>query len=113
MMPEVLTEKSILQCDHKTGIVELKMKQDFVRINGDRILVKPDPVGCTINACSWAGAGMTPCMKTVNIDTGWSEFVRIAGDPICLKPVMGKTNGTPGPFSYSVGSTNQHLVTEK
>lgn len=109
----LLTEKARLYCAHQTGRVQLKTSQTLVRIEGDIVLVEPDPVACTIAGCTNSAAGNFPCTLTLNVKRGYSDLVRIEGHPITLRHLLGLTNGTlPGTVEYSVNDPGQNWVSE-
>jgi len=109
----ILNDDVLLNCVHKTGKVRNKPSQEWVRIARKPVLVKPDPVGCTIGGCSntVVPAGIKPCTKTVTMQAGESLFVRIDARPVCLDTVTGLTNGSPeGTVLYNVTSPGQQFV---
>jgi len=109
---EILTEDALLTCAHQSGVVGIVAKQSLVTINGRKVLVKPDPVGRPIVGCPNYGAGLTPCVATLVVEKGYSAYVKIDNDAVCLDTVVGKTTGTPGPFDYAVRRSGQTLVKE-
>jgi hypothetical protein len=77
------------------------------------VLVYGDPVGRTIHNCTNYNppAGIKPCGTTLKVDKGYSAFMRISGQPICLSSIEGLTDGTPpGEVRYSVHRSGQHWV---
>jgi hypothetical protein len=107
-----LTEDAILLCDHG-GQVKLTMRQSWVTINKRRVLVQADPVGRTISGCPNTNPllGLKLCTSTLAVVKGYSGFVRIDGNPICLDTVTGMTDGTPpGTVKYTVKNPGQTLV---
>ena len=109
----VLTEDAILNCLHIMGIVQLDPAQDLVKIDGRRVLVDPDPEKRTILGCNNYGPTIKPCSLTREVQEGYSEFVRIQGQRVCLSTVTGLTDGTPpDTVKYVVRSPGQTLVTE-
>jgi hypothetical protein len=108
----LITEDAILLCDD-SGVVSLTMRQSWVTINKRRVLVQADPVGRTIAGCTNVNfaTGMKPCLKTLVVTAGYSAFLRIDGNPICLDTVTGLTDGTPpGTVKYKVKVPGQTLV---
>ncbi|WP_457666912.1 hypothetical protein [Thiolapillus sp.] len=109
----LLTDKARLYCAHQTGRVQLKTSQSLLRIEGDIVLVKADPVGCAISGCTNSAAGNFPCTLTLNVKRGYSNLVRIEGHPVTLKHLVGLTNGTlPGTVEYKVADPGQNWVSE-
>ena len=74
------------------------------------MLVQPDPVGRPLVGCPNINVGILPCLLTLNVREGYSNFVRIDGHPVCLKSVRGLTNGSPGIHEYKVESAGQNFV---
>lgn len=108
-----LTEDAVLLCAHVTGKVDIKHSQEWVRIEGRRVLVDADPEGKAINACSNVAPPFKPCLLTLRVEVGYSDLLRIGGQRVCLDTVSGKTDGTPpGTVYYSVRAPGQEWVTE-
>ena len=108
----VLTEAARLECDHG-GRVKLVERQSWVTIDGKRVLVEDDPERRSIAGCPNTNPflGITPCTTTLAVTKGYSTFVRIDGNPVCLETVTGLTNGTPqGGVKYTVKDPGQSLV---
>jgi hypothetical protein len=107
----LLTLTGIVHCDHQTGLVALKARQGFVRIDGVPVLVEDDPVNCPIAGCPNVGPAIKPCTTTLPVQQGYSSLLRIGGHRVCLDSVTGLTDGTPpGMVEYSVRSPGQHFV---
>jgi hypothetical protein len=107
----VLNEDALLVCRHELGRVELAPAQDWVRGDGRRLLVEPDPEQRPIKGCPNIGPTIRPCQTTLKVRVGYSTFVRIDGRPICLDSVLGLTDGTPpGVVKYKVNRPGQDLV---
>lgn len=104
----LVTEQSLFVCSH-AGNAERKPSQDFVRIEGARILVDPDPLQRSISACPWRLPGQKPCTNTVSILSGLSPFVHIAGHPVGLSSLVGLTDSVP-PVTWQVSAPAQTLV---
>jgi hypothetical protein len=110
---KILTEDAHLICGHDLGHVNNRPSQNWVTVEGKSVLVEDDPEGRLILGCPNIGATIKPCMKSLKVDTGYSEFVRIDGKPICLDTVTGFTDGTPpGMVKYRVQSPGQEFVSE-
>ena len=109
-----LTEDAILNCKHEQGLVHILLpSQDLVTIEGRKALVENDPENKPIIGCPNIGATIKPCTKTLRVEAGYSDFLRIAGRRICLDTVTGLTDGTPpGIVKYVVRQPGQNLVVE-
>ncbi len=109
---EWLTEDARLFCDHG-GHVNNKPSQDLVKIADRRVLVATDPEGRSISTCPNANVlmGQRPCVTTLQVRTGYSEFIAIDGHRVCLSSIRGLTDGTlPGTVDYKVIDPGQQLV---
>ena len=110
---KLLTEDAILVCDHKLGAVSIQAGQGLVTIGRRRVLVDNDPEGKAITKCPNVGATIKPCQRTLNVQQGYSDFIRVEGKRVCLDTVTGLTDGTPpGTIHYTVVKPGQELVTE-
>ena len=108
---KIITEDALVVCAHELGKVALHHRQDYVTINGRRMLVDNDPEGCSISACPNIGISIKPCQTTLKVDQGYSTFIRIDGHRLCLDTVVGKTDGTPpGVVIYHVNQPGQDFV---
>ena len=106
-----LTEDAHLACKHVFGKVQIKASQGWVTIEKRAVLVQPDPEGKTITRCPNIGATIKPCQTTLKVQRGYSTFIRIDGQPVCLDTVQGLTDGTPpGVVLYDVRNPGQQLV---
>jgi hypothetical protein len=109
----ILTEDALVVCKHELGTVNLQPAQDWVTIRLRRVLVEPDPEGRPIKACPNVGATIKPCQKTLKVQKGYSDWIRIEGQRVCLDTVIGLTDGTPpGLVQYHVRQPGQELVSE-
>jgi len=107
----LLTEDAWISCKHLLGRVQIEASQNWVTIAGRRVLVDNDPEAKTIAGCPNVGPTIKPCLKTLNVQTGYSTFVRIDGRPVCLDTVSGFTDGTPpGVVRYVVREAGQDFV---
>src|SRR5215475_6016546 len=98
-----LTEDSVLICDHIRGIVQNITTQDWVTIESRRIQIEINPEGRPIKGCPNMGPGIRPCVTTLRVQKGYSEWIRIDGKRVCLDTVTGLTDGTPpGLVDYRV-----------
>ena len=108
-----LTEDAKLVCAHR-GNVKITYSQKFVTIHKKKLLVKSDPVGKSISKCPNFAAAIKPCLTTLVVKEGYSDFVRIGGRPVCLDTVTGLTDGTPPGFvEYSVRKPGQKFVAQR
>jgi hypothetical protein len=108
-----LTEDAVLVCNHENGLVDVAPGQDFVTIEGRRVLIDDDPEKRSIKGCSNFNplAGIRPCLLTLSVRAGYSGFVRVAGKRVCLDTVTGLTDGTPpGIIPYKVRAPGQAFV---
>ena len=106
-----LTEDAALVCLHEKGRVHLSPAQGVVTIEGRKVLVENDPEGRPITACPNVGATIKPCLRTLPVKEGYSDFLRIDGRRVCLDTVTGLTDGTPpGIVKYKVRSPGQEFV---
>jgi hypothetical protein len=106
-----LTEDAGLYCKH-SGVVDIKATQPFVTVEGRRVLVEPDPVGRPISRCPNT-VPFKPCLTTLVVQKGYSEFIRIGNRRLCLDTVTGYTDGTPpGVVMYVVRDAGQKFVSE-
>jgi hypothetical protein len=108
-----LTEDAVVVCKHELGIVQLVPTQDLVFVEGRKVLVDDNPEGRPIKGCPNIGATIKPCLLTLKVDVGYSQWLRIAGQRVCLDSVSGLTDGTPpGVVEYKVRSAGQPFVGE-
>jgi hypothetical protein len=108
-----LTEDAVIVCKHEKGRVGLAPIQTLVTIRGRRVLVENDPEGRPITRCPNVGATIKPCLHTLKVTEGYSDFLRIDGRKVCLETVTGLTDGTPpGTVKYKVNAPGQDFVSE-
>jgi len=106
-----LTEDAKVVCQHELGIVQNVPTQNWLTIGQRRVLVEIDPEGKTIKGCPNMGVGIRPCVTTLKVTAGYSEFLRVDGHRICLDTVTGLTDGTPpGLVKYKVNNAGQQFV---
>jgi hypothetical protein len=109
---KVLTEDARLVCVHPGGEVVNKTSQSWVTIARRKVLVATDPEGRSIVKCSNVVTPNVPCTQTLPVMTGYSTFIRVDGQRLCLDTVTGLTNGTlQGTIRYSVQAPGQNFVT--
>ena len=109
----LLTEDAKLVCMHQAGIVENVPSQEWVTIALRRVLVSTDPEKREINGCPNINVGIRPCKNTLAVKIGYSDWVKVDGDRICLDNLEGLTDGTPAGFvKYVVEQPGQIFVSE-
>ena len=108
---KLLCDEAELRCQHQTGKVRIVPTQYLVRIEGEPVLVKNNPEDAFITGCSNVGLNIKPCTTTLKATDGYSTFVNINGNPVCLDTVEGLTDGTPpGVIKYLVHDPGQDFV---
>jgi hypothetical protein len=108
----LLTEDARIVCKHELGKVSLQPSQEFVTIEGRKILVERDPEGRSISGCPLVFP-FKPCLHTLPVKEGYSELVRIEQRRVCLDSLEGLTDGTPpGTVMYKVSNPGQDFVWE-
>lgn len=108
---KLLTEDADLRCAHELGRVGIVASQDWVRIEGRRVLVERDPEARSIGGCPNYGPTIKPCTSTLAVQQGYSSLVRVDGRRACLDTVEGLTDGTPpGTVKYRVRDSGQRFV---
>ncbi|HZN92943.1 MAG TPA: hypothetical protein VFB81_09555 [Myxococcales bacterium] len=107
----LLTEDAALTCAHLLGKVDIEASQDWVTVEGRKLLVEDDPEHREISGCPNYGVTIKPCTHTLAVKVGYSTFLRIDGARICLDTVQGLTDGTPpGTVLYQVRAPGQDWV---
>jgi hypothetical protein len=115
-----LTFNAVVKCSHD-ALVTNKYSQDWLTISEpsaevDRarkptpILIEPDPESCAITRCPMINVGILPCLLTLHVRAGYSTFLTVGGKPVCLKSLIGLTNGSPGVQEYTVRNAGQNFV---
>lgn len=108
-----LTEDAVVVCKHELGIVKNVPSQRWVKIGKRPVLVEIDPEGRTIAGCPNYGVGIKPCVTTLKVQKGYSDWIRVDGRRVCLDTVTGLTDGTPpGTVKYKVNDAGQPFVEE-
>jgi hypothetical protein len=108
-----LTEDAGLFCTHGPGKVSIIATQELVTVKGRKVLVEPDPVGRPIAGCP-SVVPFKPCLTTLMVQKGYSQFIRVENRRLCLDTVTGFTDGTPpGVVMYEVRFAGQEFVSEK
>jgi hypothetical protein len=108
----VLTEDAKLFCKH-SGKVSIAATQALVMIGGRKVLVERDPEGRSISLCP-VTLPLKPCLTTLVVQKGYSEFIRVEDHRLCLDTVTGFTDGTPpGVVMYVVREAGQTFVSER
>lgn len=104
----LLVLPGMLRCGHD-GVVANTASQTWVRVAGAPVLVSNDPEGRSISMCPNISTNTKQCTRTGAVTTGYSTWVRIGGEPLCLDSVEGFTNGVP-PSKYTVRDPGQRFV---
>jgi|SRR5215469_2354807 len=108
----ILTEDAMLFCKHGPGKVANRPTQELVTVAGRRVLVESDPEGRPIAGCP-SVVPFKPCLTTLKVTKGYSDFIRIQGRRLCLSTITGFTDGTPpGVVMYEVRVPGQDFVSE-
>ncbi len=109
----LITEDAVIVCKHELGRVQNVPTQDWLTVEQRRVLIEIDPEGRSITGCPMYGVGIRPCLTTLKVQKGYSDWIRIDGRRICLDTVTGLTDGTPpGTVMYKVNDPGQTLVEE-
>jgi hypothetical protein len=110
----ILTEDALVVCKHEVGRVKNKPSQDFLTVEKRRVLVENDPEGRSISGCPIVPPMGRPCVTTLKVQEGYSDWIRADGNRICLDTLTGFTDGTPpGVVKYKVNFAGQKFVSEK
>jgi hypothetical protein len=108
-----LTEDALLVCKHELGKVRIEATQGLVTIGKRKVLVESDPEGRTISGCPLTYPIAKRCDRTLAVQLGYSDLLRIEGRRVCLDTVTGLTDGSPpGTVKYEVRQPGQDLVSE-
>jgi len=106
-----LTQDAVAVCKHENGRVHIFATQDLVSVAGRKVLVEKDPESRPITGCPNVGAAIKPCLTTLAVTDGYSEFLTIEGRRVCLDTITGLTDGTPpGVVKYRICSPGQDFV---
>ena len=109
-----LTEDAVLVCRHQLGRVANLPSQSLVTVQRRRVLIAPDPEGRAITGCPNYGPAIKPCTTTLKVDAGYSGWIRIGGQSVCLDTVTGLSDGTPpGIVKYLVNAAGQEWVRQR
>ena len=107
---EWITERADVRCGHD-GRVTNEPSQDWVTVEGIRVIQERDPEGRSIGGCPNAGPTIKPCGSTLQVAAGWSTFIRVDGGRVVLSSLTGLTDGTPpGTVHYTVRDPGQAFV---
>jgi hypothetical protein len=108
-----LTEDARLVCKHELGIVSIEATQEWVTVESRKVLVDDNPEQRSISGCPNISVTIKPCNKTLRVQHGYSDLLRIDTKRVCLDSVRGLTDGTPpGTVEYKVRHAGQDLVSE-
>ena len=108
-----VTEDALIICKHPVGIVERVPSQGWFTVANRRVLVDPDPENRKINGCAnGPPPTVKPCFTALKEDdTGYSTFIRVGGQRVCLDTITGFTDGNPpGLFKWVVTNPGQPFV---
>jgi hypothetical protein len=111
----VLTDQAKIVCGHQQGEVTLIPTQRWVTIEGHSILVQGDLDNRLITGCPVQTSQTSkPCTTTLppTSPQGYSTLLKVEGKPVCLKALVGFTDGMPGPVPYTVRECGQDFVSE-
>jgi len=114
----VLTEEAVLKCDHG-GIVDIKRRQEWVRIADVAVLIEDDPLHRPVHRCPMITPTTPPCATTILVDEAksYAAFVTIRGKGddarrLCLDTTTGKTDWSRiATVNYTVTRPGQDFVT--
>lgn len=107
---KVLVKEAVIRCGHDGRVANVPSRQ-WVRVAASPVLVEPDPQGRSISMCPNIGVNIKPCTTTLVVRKGYSTFVRVDGQAVCLDSVVGFTDGTPpGLVEYTVRDPGQAFV---
>ncbi|HBX82691.1 MAG: hypothetical protein WAV45_11030 [Propionibacteriaceae bacterium] len=105
---KILVLSGVLRCGHD-GKVTNQNRQSWVRIAAQPLLVATDPEGRDISMCPNISTNTKQCNTTLMVVKGYSAFLRIDGNKVCLDSVDGMTDGVP-PSHYTVRDPGQQFV---
>jgi|Kansoi500Nextera_1026154.scaffolds.fasta_scaffold26057_1 hypothetical protein len=108
-----VTEDATIICKHPVGLVDRVPSQNWFTIATRRVLVDADPENRTIKGCANSGVGIKPCTTALKViaDVGYSTFIRVGGQRVCLDAITGFTDGTPpGLYKWVVSAPGQQFV---
>jgi hypothetical protein len=106
-----LTQDAVVVCKHENGKVHVVPTQDVLSIAGRMVLVEKDPESRPITGCPNVGAAIKPCLTTLAVTHGYSDYLTVEGRRICLDTITGLTDGTPpGIVKYEVRQPGQDFV---
>lgn len=89
-----LTAQAMLPCSHESGITNNSPSQHWVTIQGQAVLVEPDPTGWSIKGCTNT-VMQQPCLVNARVTAGYSAFIKVNGKSVCLDTLIALTNATP------------------
>ncbi|MGW5361050.1 hypothetical protein [Actinopolymorpha pittospori] len=102
--------RAVIRCGHD-GTVATRPSQEWVRVDGVAVLVAHDPEGRDITACPNYGPMMKPCVTTLQVVEGYSDWLSVDGRRVVLDNLDGLTDGTvPGTVHYDVRDPGQPFV---
>jgi hypothetical protein len=108
-----LTEDAKVVCAHELGQVNNAPTQNITTVEGRRVLVAKNPEGKSIRGCPNVGAAIRPCLTTLAVQKGYSTWITVDGQSICLDTLSGLTDGTPpATVLYKCRHAGQSIVEE-
>ena len=106
----LLTEKADVRCTHNhSGKITIPASQDWVTIAGVPIPVAPNPVGRIVQYCELQPD--VQCKAILDVTGGYSSLLRIGGQQLCLKSLVGRTLAAPL-GTFDVVDAGQKFVEE-
>jgi hypothetical protein len=105
-----VTADASIACGHD-GVVERAPSQHWVTIDGGPVLVDDDPQGRHVAGCPNIGPSIKPCVTTLRVQRGYSDWITVGGRRVVLSNLDGLTDGTvPGTVHYTVRRPGQQHV---
>lgn len=93
----LVTQSAKLKCAHG-GVVMVIPTPCVVRVEGKFAMTQPAPAGATVVGCPTPTPpiGPGPCLALLPGITGYSQLLRIDGQPACLETLQGMTEHPGG-----------------
>lgn len=114
-MPTVLTTAATITCQH-SGQLKLVASQSKLTIGSNPVLVEGDLDTALISGCTLPpdpNTGTVPCKKVASVIAGPSTKYKVGTKFVMLDTATGLTDGTVGPYSWSVQDPGQTEFTSK
>ena len=112
-MPKVLTAGAKIQCQHQGDLV-LVPSQTELKIGSQPVLVDGDLDNAVISGCKLPpdpNTSTVPCKKVASVAGGKSTKYKVGTKFVMLDTANGFTDGTVGPYSWSVQDAGQTKFT--